>query len=209
MEPHNYDEMLQGQAFFDNDSDSEDEDEIENVIEIKVPPGPLGVLLDSGVQEYAVVHGFTLLPSGEKGSIEKHGGVLPGMSIIGINETNASLMSLQDVTQLLGKLARKEKTIRFATFTPKKRQDLDTSEKASEDITSAPPAATGMLASQSSSISASCNSPVPPIPPAKVGFSFASIAYSVMRKTSPTSAIASPISVSSVVSPPGKDVHRQ
>lgn len=116
--PQQYDAMLQGQAFFDNDSDSESENEIDEVVEVRVPPGPLGVLLDSGIQECAVVHGFTNLPTGTKGPIEQHGEVQPGMYIIGINEHNASLMSLQEVTQLLGKLARKEKVIRFATFRP-------------------------------------------------------------------------------------------
>ncbi|KAJ0408560.1 hypothetical protein ATCC90586_009581 [Pythium insidiosum] len=113
-----YDAMLQGQAFFDNDSDSEDENEIDEVVEVKVPPGPLGVLLDSGIQECAVVHGFTELPTGGKGPIELDGRVQPGMYMIGINETNASLMSLAQVTQLLGKLSRKEKIIRFAVFRP-------------------------------------------------------------------------------------------
>lgn len=134
----NYDAMLQGQAFFDNDSDSEEENEIEDVVEIRVPPGPLGVLLDSGIQECAVVHGFTNLPAGGKGPIEAHGGVLAGMYIIGINETNASLMSLRAVTELLGKLARKEKTIRFAVFrpgSPKRHLDSDDS----DDSDAAPP----------------------------------------------------------------------
>ncbi|KAE8967605.1 hypothetical protein PR002_g28005, partial [Phytophthora rubi] len=40
---------------------------------------------------------------------EQHGDVYPGMYIMSINETKASLMSLQQVTQLLGRLARKEK----------------------------------------------------------------------------------------------------
>lgn len=121
-----YDAMLQGQAFFDNDSDSDDENEIDEVVEIKVPPGPLGVLLDSGIESCAVVHGFTTLPTGGKGPIENDGRVRPGMYIIGINETNASLMSLSQVTQLLGKLGRKDKVIRFAVFrpgSPKKRDE--------------------------------------------------------------------------------------
>ncbi|KAE8953734.1 hypothetical protein PR001_g32767, partial [Phytophthora rubi] len=54
--------------------------------------------VDSGIQECTVVHGFTNLPTGEKGPIEQHGDVYPGMYIMSINETNASLMSLQQVT---------------------------------------------------------------------------------------------------------------
>lgn len=143
-QPQMYDALLQGQAFFDNDSDSESEGEVEEVVEVRVPPGPLGVLLDSGIESCAVVHGFTNLPTGGKGPIEMHGDVQPGMYIIGINETNASLMSLAQVTQLLGKLSRKEKVIRFAVFrpgSPKHRETIesesDTSSQASASL--APP----------------------------------------------------------------------
>ncbi|KDO20079.1 hypothetical protein SPRG_14228 [Saprolegnia parasitica CBS 223.65] len=105
----------------DDDSESDDDDDVvvEKTVEVAVPPGPLGVLLDSGISECAVVQGFTALPSGIKGTIEASGLVTPGMYMIGINEVNASLMSLQQVIQLLGKLARKDKVIRFAVFRPK------------------------------------------------------------------------------------------
>ncbi|KAE9275436.1 hypothetical protein PR003_g29335, partial [Phytophthora rubi] len=43
--------------------------------------------VDSGIQECTVVHGFTNLPTGEKGPIEQHGDVYPGMYIMSINET--------------------------------------------------------------------------------------------------------------------------
>lgn len=154
----NYDAMLQGQAFFDNDSDSEEENEIEDVVEIRVPPGPLGVLLDSGIQECAVVHGFTNLPAGGKGPIEANGGVHAGMYIIGINETNASLMSLRAVTELLGKLARKEKIIRFAVFRPgSPKRHMDSDDSDSDDSDGVPP-------SHVSSSAASNVSAPPPVP---------------------------------------------
>uniref|UniRef100_K3X5Y5 Uncharacterized protein n=1 Tax=Globisporangium ultimum (strain ATCC 200006 / CBS 805.95 / DAOM BR144) TaxID=431595 RepID=K3X5Y5_GLOUD len=213
----NYDAMLQGQAFFDNDSDSEEENEIEDVVEIRVPPGPLGVLLDSGIQQCAVVHGFTTLPTGGQGPIEAHGGVLPGMYIIGINETNASLMSLQAVTQLLGKLARKEKVIRFAVFrpgSPKRHLDSDDSdEDDSDDSDKAPPSHVSSAHSSAAS--------VPPLPPVPVtakpppapsgGFTsrFASLAASMTSKKS-TSSLSSQSSTtprgSSVMSPSARQL---
>lgn len=188
----NYDAMLQGQAFFDNDSDSEEENEIEDVVEIRVPPGPLGVLLDSGIQQCAVVHGFTSLPTGGKGPIEAHGGVQPGMYIIGINETNASLMSLQAVTQLLGKLARKEKIIRFAVFrpgSPKRHLDSDDSESDSDE--------SHLSSAAASNVSVPPPVPVvtkpPPAPSMGIGgftSRFASLAASVTAKKS-TSSVSS------------------
>ncbi|OQR84566.1 hypothetical protein ACHHYP_13242 [Achlya hypogyna] len=103
----------------DSSDESDDDVVVQKTVEVTVPPGPLGVLLDSGISECAVVQGFTPLPSGHKGTIEASGLVTPGMYMIGINEVNASLMSLQQVIQHLGKLARKEKVIRFAVFKPK------------------------------------------------------------------------------------------
>ncbi|CAK4634654.1 unnamed protein product [Aphanomyces euteiches] len=140
---------LDGQAWIDNDDESdddEDEDEdddvvVEQTIEVAVPPGPLGVLLDSGIAECAVVQGFTPLPNGVPGAIQASGVVKPGMYIIGINETNASLMSLQQVIQLLGKLARKEKIIRFAVFKPKEAAAPPKPKKEKKQPVDLPPAA--------------------------------------------------------------------
>lgn len=164
---NSYDDMLQGQAFFDNDSDSEEENEIEEVVEIRVPPGPLGLLLDSGIQQCAVVHGFTNLPSGATGPIESHGGVHPGMYIIGINETNASLMSLQAVTELLGKLARKDKVIRFAVFrpgSPKRHLDSDDSDDDDDSDGEGAQSHVSSAAASSVSSSAAAAAQLPPVP---------------------------------------------
>lgn len=191
--PQQYDAMLQGQAFFDNDSDSESENEIDEVIEVRVPPGPLGVLLDSGIQECAVVHGFTNLPTGGKGPIELHGEVQPGMYIIGINEHNASLMSLQEVTQLLGKLARKDKVIRFATFRPgsPRRHGAFTDDEDDDDEEDEEIGEHSERTSTVSSATATSSLP-PPVPVATRASSsstsssfasrFASLAQSVMDK---------------------------
>ncbi|KAH9158868.1 hypothetical protein LEN26_002668 [Aphanomyces euteiches] len=113
---------LDGQAFVVCDFQEDDGDEsdiVEQTIQVKVPPGPLGVFLDTGIDECAVVQAFTRLPNGKPGAIEASGLVKPGMYIIGINNSNASLMSLQQVIQLLNKLTRQEKIIRFAVFKPR------------------------------------------------------------------------------------------
>ncbi|KAF0696988.1 Aste57867_12301 [Aphanomyces stellatus] len=148
-----------GGAFFDDDddddSDSDDEDDdvvVEKTVEVTVPPGPLGVLLDSGIAECAVVQGFTPLPTGEAGAIQASGVVLPGMYIIGINETNASLMSLQQVIQLLGKLARKDKIIRFAVFRPKD-PTLPVKVKKEVSVASSPAPTQGQAAPTMNSLS--------------------------------------------------------
>ncbi|KAH7459701.1 hypothetical protein PRIC1_010966 [Phytophthora ramorum] len=197
--PEDYDAMLQGAlqgaAFFDNDSDSESDNEIEEIVEVRVPPGPLGVLLDSGIQECAVVHGFTNLPTGEKGPIEAHGDVYPGMYIMSINETNASLMSLQQVTQLLGKLARKEKLIRFAVFrpgSPRNRSMTDTASEASNQRTSI--TSSGSLPPP---VPVSARPSTPSSGLASFSSRFANLAASVLDKKPPTprSSITSSVDV--------------
>ncbi|CAK4199126.1 unnamed protein product [Aphanomyces euteiches] len=113
---------LDGQAFVVCDFQEDDGDEsdiVEQTIQVKVPPGPLGVFLDTGIDECAVVQAFTRLPNGKPGAIEASGLVKPGMYNIGINNSNASLMSLQQVIQLLNKLTRQEKIIRFAFYKPR------------------------------------------------------------------------------------------
>ncbi|TMW62305.1 hypothetical protein Poli38472_009798 [Pythium oligandrum] len=219
-QPEMFDDMLQGRAFIDNDDDdddddedddedddddddSDDESEIEVIIDVKVPPGPLGVLLDSGVQKCAVVHGFTNLPTGGKGPIEMDGRVQPGMYIIGINETNASLMSLQEVTQLLGKLSRKEKSIRFALFqpgSPKKRSEKKSNGKSKERA----PSNASLPPSTPSTVSAAGSGLPPPAPtppaastPSTAGSSifsgrFASIATAMMDRKGSTAKSTTP-----------------
>uniref|UniRef100_A0AAV1V9U6 Uncharacterized protein n=1 Tax=Peronospora matthiolae TaxID=2874970 RepID=A0AAV1V9U6_9STRA len=134
-----YDAMLQGAlqgaAFFDNDSDSESDDETEEMVEVQVPPGLLGVLLDSKIPECAVVLGFKNLSNGEKGAIELSRNVRPGMCVVSINETDVSTMTLQRVTQLLGELACKEKLIRFADFragSPRNHSSADATSETSQ-----------------------------------------------------------------------------
>lgn len=70
-----------------------------------------------------VVQAFTPLPTGAPGTVEASGVVKPSMCVIGMNNTNASLMSLRQVIQLINKLARQENTkvIGFAVFKPKER----------------------------------------------------------------------------------------
>ena len=183
-----YDAMLQGAlqgaAFFDNDSDSESGDEIDEVVEVRVPPGPLGVLLDSGIQKCAVVRGFVNLSDGEKGVIELHGSVHPGMYIMSINETNASLMSLQQVTQLLGKLARKEKLIRFADFHPGSPHNRSTANTVSDD--SIQRSSVTSTASLQSPVTGSAKPPTPSSSLKSFSSRFANLAASVLEKKPPT-----------------------
>ncbi|RLN51625.1 hypothetical protein BBJ28_00025837, partial [Nothophytophthora sp. Chile5] len=119
----------------------------------------------------------------------------PGMYIMSINETNASLMSLQQVTQLLGKLARKEKLIRFAVFRPgsPRNRSSHADSNASE------------ASNQRSSVTSGASLP-PPVPVTTkpptpggglAGFStrFASLAASVMDKkpSTPRTSATSPV----------------
>ncbi|KAF0753733.1 hypothetical protein AaE_005603 [Aphanomyces astaci] len=97
--------VMEGHAFFDLDEEDDDTDEDVDDDEIEVE---------------ATAEGFTPIVTGGPGAIEASGVVKPGMYIIGINDTNACLMTLQQVIQLLGKLARKEKLIRFAAYKPPK-----------------------------------------------------------------------------------------
>lgn len=182
-----FEDILQGQACVILDSDSDDDGDVSEVVEVLVPPGPLGVLLDSGRQDCALVHGFTPLPNGEKGPIELHGGVHPGMYIIGINDTNASIMSLDQVKNFLMKLARQEKTIRFAEFRPDSpRRDRPATSSAAETT-----ASTHQSAPESPAPTPDRTSePSPPPAPTQAsggfmgGFSsrFASIASAMMDK---------------------------
>uniref|UniRef100_M4BQP1 Uncharacterized protein n=1 Tax=Hyaloperonospora arabidopsidis (strain Emoy2) TaxID=559515 RepID=M4BQP1_HYAAE len=183
-----YDAMLQGAlqgaAFFDNDSDSASDDETEEMVEVQVPPGLLGVLLDSKIPECAVVLGFKNLSNGEKGAIELSGNVHPGMCIVSINETDVSTMSLRQVTELLGKLARKEKLIRFADFragSPPNHSSADTTSETSNQRSSVT-----STTSLQSPVPVSAKVPTLTSSPASFSARFADLAASVLEKKSST-----------------------
>jgi hypothetical protein len=208
---NDFEELLQGRAVIDEDvDDSDSENEIDECVEVKVPPGPLGVLLDSGIQECAVVHGFTNLPTGGPGPIQAAGRVVPGMYIIGIDDTNASLMSLTQVTQLLGKLSRKEKVIRFAVFRRNentKRPDDDETDASSEISYRSSNAGLSQITppKPAPSPSASAAGAKPPAAPSGggggiFGGRFASLAASMLDKK-PSNAGSKPPTPGAVASP--------
>lgn len=57
-----------------------------DVVQVVVPPGPLGIVLDGTCLNAAVVDEFCDLPDGRKGTIELHGGVPLGSVLMSVNE---------------------------------------------------------------------------------------------------------------------------
>lgn len=91
-------------------------------VEVSVPPGPLGILLDGNVTTAAVLEAFAPVgTNGAKGVIELHGGVALGSVLVGVNEYDfmSTKMSLAEIGGVLRESGHLVRLMRFKVpFTP-------------------------------------------------------------------------------------------
>ncbi|ETP55387.1 hypothetical protein F442_00053 [Phytophthora nicotianae P10297] len=96
---------------FDRDDSVEDEDA--EFVTAVAPPGPLGLNLDGGVLDHAVVMGFVRLNDGSQGVLERNGDIVPGSVIVRINGEDVSHVSLKEVGVKLSALSSQPRTLVF------------------------------------------------------------------------------------------------
>lgn len=82
-------------------------------VTVIAPPGPLGLNLDGGRLDCAVVMGFVRLSDGSKGALERAGCIVPGSVIVCINGEDVSHFSLTRVGSKIRELSRLHRTLKF------------------------------------------------------------------------------------------------
>ncbi|GMF25211.1 unnamed protein product [Phytophthora fragariaefolia] len=107
---------------FDRD-DSVEEDADTEFVTAVAPAGPLGLNLDGGVLDCAVVMGFVKLRDGSKGALERNGDIVPGSVIVRINGEDFSRATLNDVRMKLSELAQQPRTLVFR-LPPRRQQQI-------------------------------------------------------------------------------------
>lgn len=91
------------------------------LVVVTVPPGPLGILLDSTIKTAAVLEGFgPVNAEGYKGAVELHGGVLPGSVLVKINHYDLAKdnMTFAEIGQVLRETAHLERELCFQVPVP-------------------------------------------------------------------------------------------
>lgn len=91
------------------------------LIDVVVPPGPLGILLDSKQPNAAVLEGFAPIDRhGAKGAVELHGGVLPGSILVRVNHYDLTEgdMSFVEIGHVLRETAHLERALQFKVPVP-------------------------------------------------------------------------------------------
>ncbi|RLN20355.1 hypothetical protein BBJ28_00013696 [Nothophytophthora sp. Chile5] len=111
------------------DSDESSEDGDAEYVTAVVSAGPLGLNLDGGVLDQAVVMGFAKLRDGAKGALERHGEIVPGSAIVRINGEDFSHATLEEVRSKLGELSQQTRTLVFRL--PSKEQQQEEQQHAS------------------------------------------------------------------------------
>ncbi|RLN52865.1 hypothetical protein BBJ29_009026 [Phytophthora kernoviae] len=106
---------------FDRDDSNDDDDDAEYVTAM-APPGPLGLNLDGGVLDCAVVMGFAKMRDGSKGPLERHGDIAPGSVLVRINGEDFSHASLDEVRVKLSELSMQPRTLVFR-LPPKEQRE--------------------------------------------------------------------------------------
>lgn len=86
-----------------------------DVVQVQVPPGPLGIVLDGNCLFAAVVDEFSALPDGRKGAIEAHGGVHRGSVLMSVNEIDLlqGKMTLMEAGHVLRETSHLDRTMWF------------------------------------------------------------------------------------------------
>uniref|UniRef100_K3WJJ2 DUSP domain-containing protein n=1 Tax=Globisporangium ultimum (strain ATCC 200006 / CBS 805.95 / DAOM BR144) TaxID=431595 RepID=K3WJJ2_GLOUD len=89
------------------------EPEEDKFVTVEAPAGPLGLNLDGGILDHAVVVGFVPLPDGSVGALESHGGIRLGSVLVTINEEDVSSATLDEIRVKLGELSGTTRTLVF------------------------------------------------------------------------------------------------
>lgn len=85
----------------------------EVILEVEVPPGPMGIMLDRSIVDMVVIERFIPLPSGQKGYLEMHPAICPGCALVSINSIHVEDQGLDEVGPILGSLGAQPKVLRF------------------------------------------------------------------------------------------------
>ncbi|RHY04497.1 hypothetical protein DYB37_003999 [Aphanomyces astaci] len=105
-----------------------------DVIAVRCPPGPLGLLLNSETLDRAIVIGFQPLPDGSQGVLEMHDNIRPGAVLVRIDGEDVSAWTLDAVKRRLGELADQERTLEF-TLPRHRANSQDYSLRRKEEFT--------------------------------------------------------------------------
>ncbi|OQR92365.1 hypothetical protein ACHHYP_03783 [Achlya hypogyna] len=88
----------------------------EVVLEIDIPAGPMGVILDKAIPTMGVIERFVPLPTGEKGYIELHPAITPGCALVSVNFTNVEHASLDELGPILAAASGYNRVLKFKKF---------------------------------------------------------------------------------------------
>ncbi|EQC37094.1 hypothetical protein SDRG_05321 [Saprolegnia diclina VS20] len=88
----------------------------EVVLEIDIPAGPMGIILDKSIPSMGVIERFVPLPTGEKGYIEMHPAITPGCALVSVNFTNVEHASLDDLGPILAAASGFNRVLKFKKF---------------------------------------------------------------------------------------------
>ncbi|TMW55541.1 hypothetical protein Poli38472_010423 [Pythium oligandrum] len=91
------------------------------VVEVDVPPGPLGILLDGKSASLALLEGFAPINAeGDKGAVELQGEIAPGAVLIGVSQYDFEKdeMSFIEVGKVLRETSHLQRILRFKIAVP-------------------------------------------------------------------------------------------
>ncbi|TYZ64210.1 hypothetical protein PybrP1_011495 [[Pythium] brassicae (nom. inval.)] len=85
----------------------------EVILDIELPPGPMGLVLDRTIADMAVIERFIPLPTGERGFLEMHPAICPGCALLSVNSVSVENKGPEDVGPVLAAFAQMPKVLRF------------------------------------------------------------------------------------------------
>lgn len=88
----------------------------EVLLEVDIPPGQMGIVLDKSIPSHGVLARFVPLMSGEKGLIELHPAICPGCMIVAINGQSIEHLTLDEMDPILTYSSQFHSVLTFKKF---------------------------------------------------------------------------------------------
>ncbi|KAF0690609.1 Aste57867_18011 [Aphanomyces stellatus] len=88
----------------------------EVILEVELPAGPMGIVLDRTIHDSAVLAKYAPLPSGEKGLIELHPAITPGCLLVAINGQSIEHLALPELGPVLASASAFSRVLTFKKF---------------------------------------------------------------------------------------------
>ncbi|RLO01383.1 hypothetical protein DYB28_015798, partial [Aphanomyces astaci] len=88
----------------------------EVILEVELPAGPMGIILDRTSPDAAILAQYAPLPTGGKGFVELHPAIVPGCLLVALNGNSIEHLALSELGPVLAAATTYRRVLTFKKF---------------------------------------------------------------------------------------------